>query len=31
MDASLVPDVNHYTVLLGAGAARVAEGILALK
>jgi hypothetical protein len=31
MDASLVPDVNHYTLLLGGGAARVAEGILALK
>jgi pimeloyl-ACP methyl ester carboxylesterase len=31
VDASLVPDVNHYTVLLGAGAARVAEGILVLK
>jgi hypothetical protein len=31
LDAELVPDVNHYTLLLGAGAARVAARILALK
>jgi pimeloyl-ACP methyl ester carboxylesterase len=30
LDAELVPDVNHYTLLLGAGAARVAGRILAL-
>jgi len=30
-DAELVPDVNHYTVLLGAGARRVAERILTLE
>jgi pimeloyl-ACP methyl ester carboxylesterase len=27
VDAELVPDVNHYTILLGAGATRVAERI----
>ncbi|GLW29171.1 alpha/beta hydrolase [Actinoplanes regularis] len=27
LDAELVPDVNHYTILAGAGAARVAERI----
>ena len=31
MDATLVPDVNHYTLLLGAGAPHVAAAILALK
>lgn len=30
LDAELVPDVNHYTVLLGAGAKHVAERIIAL-
>ena len=29
VDAELVPDVNHYTILLGAGAARVAARLLA--
>ena len=28
LDAELIPDVNHYTILLGAGAERVAERIL---
>nr|WP_296072911.1 alpha/beta fold hydrolase [uncultured Actinoplanes sp.] len=27
MDAEQIPDVNHYTILLGAGAARVADRI----
>jgi pimeloyl-ACP methyl ester carboxylesterase len=31
LDAELVPDVNHYTLLLGGGAERVAERILELK
>jgi len=30
LDAELVPDVNHYTVLLGPGASRVAERIVSL-
>lgn len=30
VDAELVPDVNHYTILLGSGAERVAERIVAL-
>ncbi len=30
VDAELIPDVNHYTILLGSGAARVAERIVAL-
>ncbi|GIF03909.1 alpha/beta fold hydrolase [Actinoplanes siamensis] len=30
VDAERVPDVNHYTIVLGAGAGRVAERILAL-
>ncbi|GAA2851314.1 hypothetical protein Acy02nite_34780 [Actinoplanes cyaneus] len=30
VDAELVPDVNHYTILLGSGAARVADRIVAL-
>lgn len=30
VDAELVPDVNHYTILLGAGASRVADRIAAL-
>lgn len=30
-DAELVPDVNHYTLLLGAGADRVAARILELR
>ncbi|WP_436535255.1 alpha/beta fold hydrolase [Actinoplanes sp. HUAS TT8] len=30
VDAELVPDVNHYTILLGSGASRVADRIAAL-
>ena len=30
LDAELVPDVNHYTILLGGGASRVAGRILSL-
>ena len=28
LDAELVPDINHYTILLGAGADRIAERII---
>ncbi|MEV0900115.1 alpha/beta hydrolase [Actinoplanes sp. NPDC049802] len=30
VDAELIPDVNHYTILEGAGAARVAQRIISL-